>query len=86
MEEFNALRDEKGIERHLKILKNIPKRISRTLLAMVRPVMASANLSIFFWDDTLLTTIYVPNKVPSKYLSKNSYELWIGREPDLIHL
>jgi len=48
--------------------------------------MAHANLPISFWGDSLLTTAYILNRVPSKSVTVTSYELWHGRKPSLDHL
>jgi hypothetical protein len=44
-------------------------------------MLAHANLLISFWGDALLTTAYVLNRVPSKSVTKKSYEFWCGRKP-----
>jgi hypothetical protein len=36
--------------------------------------------------EALKTAIHILNRVPSKAVSKTSYELWTGREPSLKHL
>uniref|UniRef100_A0A2N9G1R4 Uncharacterized protein n=1 Tax=Fagus sylvatica TaxID=28930 RepID=A0A2N9G1R4_FAGSY len=53
---------------------------------MVRSMMAQANLPISFWGDTLLTTAYILNCVPSQSVSFIPYELWKGEKPNLEHL
>ena len=45
--------------------------------------MAQANLSITFWDDALLTTTFILNRVPSKSVPTTPYELWTKRKLDL---
>jgi len=44
----------------------IAERKNRTLLDMVKSMMAHANLPISFWGDVLLTATYILNRVPSK--------------------
>jgi len=58
----------------------------RTLLDMVRRMMAHANLLISFWRDALLTIAYILNHVPSKNVSANPYKLRHRRKPSLEHL
>jgi hypothetical protein len=53
---------------------------NRTLLEMVRSIMAHANHPISFWEDALLTVAYVLNRVPSKSVTKTPYELWCDRK------
>jgi hypothetical protein len=36
--------------------------------------------------EALKTTIHILNRVPSKSVSKTSYELWTGRKPSLNYL
>jgi len=64
----------------------VAERRNRTLLVMVRSMMAQANLPISFWDDALFMTTYISNCVPSKSVSTTPYELWNGRKPHLDHL
>ena len=63
----------------------IEKR-NRTLLEMVRSMMAQANLPISFWGDALLTVTYILNRVPSKSVATTPYELWMGRKPEISYL
>ena len=53
---------------------------------MVKSIMTKANMSIFYWGDTLLTAAYALNRVPSKFVTSISYELWTGRKLDLSNL
>lgn len=48
--------------------------------------MAPANLLISFWEDTLLTIVYILNRVPSNSTFITLYQLWHGRKPSLDHL
>uniref|UniRef100_A0A2N9EJK6 CCHC-type domain-containing protein n=1 Tax=Fagus sylvatica TaxID=28930 RepID=A0A2N9EJK6_FAGSY len=64
----------------------VAERRNRTLLDMVRSMMAQANLPISFWGDALLTAAYILNRVPSQSVSSTPYELWKGEKPNLEHL
>jgi transposase InsO family protein len=64
----------------------VAERRNRTLLDMVRSMMAHANLSTTFWGDALLTAVYVLNRVPTKSVPKTPYEMWTGRIPSLADL
>ena len=64
----------------------VAEKRNRTLLDMVRSMMAQANLPISYWGDALLTAAYILNRVPSKSVPSTSYEVWTGRKPDLSHL
>jgi len=83
--------EEKGITRYLTIpytsqQNDVAERRNRTLLDMVRSMMAQAILPISFWGDALLTATYILNRVPNKSVSTTSYELWNDRKPHLDHL
>jgi len=87
-EQFKKIYDEKGIARQLTIpytpqQNGVAERRNRTLFDMVRLMMTQANLPISFWGDTLLTTVYILNRVPSKSVLSTPYELWNGVKPNL---
>ncbi|KAK4838535.1 hypothetical protein QYF36_014541 [Acer negundo] len=89
--QFNELCNEKGIERQLTIpytpqQNGVAERRNRTLLEMVRSMMAQANLPVSYWGDVLLTAAYILNRVPSKSVTSTPYELWTGRKPVLTNL
>jgi transposase InsO family protein len=90
-DQFKDLCEEKGIRRQLTISNTlqqngVAERRNRTLLDMVRSMMAQANLPISFWGDALLTAAYILNRVPSQSVSSTPYELWKGEKPNLEHL
>jgi transposase InsO family protein len=90
-DQFKDLCEEKGIRRQLTISitpqqNGVAERRNRTLLDMVRSMMAQANLLISFWGDALLTAAYILNRVPSQSVSSTPYELWKGQKPNLEHL
>ena len=58
----------------------VTERRNRTLLEMIRSMVAQENLSISFWGDALLTTAYILNKVPSKSLSSTLSEIWTSHK------
>jgi hypothetical protein len=64
----------------------VAERRNRTLLEMVRSIMAQANLPISYWGDAILTAAYILNRVPSKLVPSTSYELWTSKKPDLSNL
>ena len=61
----------------------VAERRNRTLLDMVRLMMAQAKLPISFWGDTLMNATYILNRVPSKSILSTPYELWKGVTPYL---
>ena len=79
-EQFKEFCDKKGIARQLTMpytpqQNGVAERRNRTLLEMVRSMMAQANLPISYWGDALLTAAYILNLVPSKSVSSTPYEL-----------
>ena len=47
----------------------VKERMNRTLLEMVRSIMARANLLISYWGDALLSIAYILNQLPSKFVT-----------------
>ena len=85
---FKELCDEKGIVHQLTMpytpqQNGVAERRNRTLMEMVRSMMAQANLPVTYWGDALLTATFILNRVPSKSVSTTPYELWTHRTPDL---
>ena len=86
--QFRELCNEKGIQYQLSIPRilqqnGVAKRRNRTLLEMVRSMMAEAHFPIIFLGDTLLTTALILNQVPTKSVATTPYELWTSRKPYL---
>ena len=90
-DQFRSFCDKMGIERQLTIpatpqQNGVAERRNRTLLEMIRSMMAQANLPITFWGDALLIATYILNRVPSKSVATTPYELWTNRQPNLSFL
>jgi hypothetical protein len=49
-------------------------------------MLSYSTLPIGLWMETLKTTIHILNRVPSKSVSKTSYELWTGHKPSLNYI
>ncbi|KAF7802050.1 hypothetical protein G2W53_041161 [Senna tora] len=80
--------EKKGIIRQLTIpgtpqQNGVAERRNRTLLDMIRSMMAQANLPISYWGDALLTATFILNRVPSTSVASTPYELWMKHKPDL---
>ena len=87
-DQFRDLCNEKGIQHQLSIPRTpqqngVVEQRNRTLLEMVRSMMAQAHLPITFWGDSLLTATFILNQVPTKSIASTLYELWTGRKPNL---
>ena len=79
-EQFKELCSERGIVRQLTMpytpqQNGVAERRNRTLMDMVRSMMAQASLPVSFWGDALLTAAYLLNRVPSKSVELTPYEL-----------
>jgi hypothetical protein len=61
----------------------VAKRRNHTLMDMVRSMLSYNTLPIGLWMEALKTAIHILNRVPSKSVSKMSYELWTGHKPSL---
>jgi hypothetical protein len=64
----------------------IAERRNRTLMDMVRSMMAYSDLPLSFSGEALHTAVYLLNHSPSKAVKVTPYELWTGRKPSLRHL
>jgi hypothetical protein len=59
------------------------ERRNQTLLDMVKSMMSQTNLPLFFWGYALETTAFTLNRVPTKFVERTPYEIWIGKHPRL---
>ena len=64
----------------------VAERRDRTLMDMVRSTMSRTKLPQSLWGEALQTTMYILNRVPSKFVPKTPFELWTNRKPSLNHL
>jgi transposase InsO family protein len=54
----------------------VAERRNRTLMDMVRSMMAYSDLPLSFWGEALHTVVYLLNHSPSKDVVVTPYELW----------
>ncbi|GJR61812.1 putative RNA-directed DNA polymerase [Tanacetum coccineum] len=54
----------------------VAERRNRTLIDMVRSMLANSNLPEFLWTEALKTAVHILNTVPSKSVPKTPYEIW----------
>ncbi|KAI5335349.1 hypothetical protein L3X38_025482 [Prunus dulcis] len=64
----------------------VAERRNRTLKDMVRSMVRKSTLPKFLWGEALKTANYILNRVPSKAVPKTPFEMWVGRQPSLMHL
>ena len=53
----------------------VAERRNRTLMDMVRSMISSTSLSLSLWSETLKTTVYILNRVPSKTVPTMPFEI-----------
>lgn len=80
-EQFKLLCDEKGNERQFTIShtpqqNGVVEKRNKTLLEMIKTMMARIKLSITYWGNALLVAAYLLSLVPSKYVPSTTYKLW----------
>jgi hypothetical protein len=64
----------------------VVERHNRTLMDMVRSMLSYSTLPIGLWMEALKTIIHILNQVPSKSVSKTTYELWTRSKPSINYL
>lgn len=64
----------------------VDERRNHTLMDLIRSMMGRSNLPSFSWGEALRTALHILNRVPSKFVPKIPFEMWIGRKPSLNHL
>ena len=48
-------------------------------------MLVNSSLSEFLWGEALKIASYILNQVPSKFVLKTPYELWLQKKPTLLH-
>ncbi|GJU41491.1 putative zinc finger, CCHC-type containing protein [Tanacetum coccineum] len=64
----------------------VAERRNRTLMDMVRSMLANSKLPEFLWTGALKMIVHILNRVRSKSVPKTQYEIWTGRKPSLRYL
>ena len=65
----------------------VAERMNRTLVEMVRSMLAGTRLSHGFWAETLSTAVYLRNRSPTKAVQEiTPLEAWTGEKPVVKHL
>ncbi|KAD5802565.1 hypothetical protein E3N88_13925 [Mikania micrantha] len=64
----------------------VSERRNRTLLDMVRSMMARSTLPLSFWGFALLSAARILNMAPTKKIERTPYEIWHGKAPSLSYL
>ena len=64
----------------------IAERKNKTLKEMTNAMLVSSGLSSNMWEEAILSTCHIQNKVSHKKTSKTPNELWERRKPNLEYL
>jgi len=64
----------------------VSERRNRTLLDMVRSMMARSSLPLSFWGYALISAARILNMVPTKKVERTPFEMWHGRPPSFTYL
>ncbi|KAD4888796.1 hypothetical protein E3N88_20869 [Mikania micrantha] len=64
----------------------VAERRNRTLMNMMRSMLANSDLPSFLWIEALKTAVHILNRVSSKSVPKTPYELWTERKPSLRYM
>ncbi|KAD3639942.1 hypothetical protein E3N88_29165 [Mikania micrantha] len=64
----------------------VSERRNRTLLDMVRYMMARSTLPLSFWGFTLLSAARILNMAPTKKVERTPFKIWHGKVPSLSYL
>lgn len=64
----------------------VAERRNRTLMNMVRSMLANSKLPLFLWTEALKAAVHILNRVPSKSVPKTPHEIWTGRKPSLKYM
>jgi hypothetical protein len=58
---------------------DVSERKNRTLLDMVRSMMRQTNLPLSCWGYAIEITVFIINRVPTKFVEKTPYDIWTGK-------
>lgn len=63
------------------------ERYNRTVCESARAMIFDANLPKSFWAESVYTSVYVRNRLPTTALNNTTpHHLWFGTKPDISHL
>ena len=91
-DEFEKYLKKEGIKHQLTVPKcpeqnGVTERLNRTLVEMMRSMLADSELPKSFWAEALATAIYLRNRSPTKPVEgKTPYEAIYGEKPKVENL
>ena len=64
----------------------VVERKNRTLKQIMNFMLVSSGAPLNLWDEAILSTCHIQNRIPYKKTSKTPYELWKGYAPNIGYL
>jgi hypothetical protein len=66
---------------------DVIERRNQTVVEMARALLKQREMSAVFWDEAVVTAVYILNRSPTKaFNGRTSYDSWYGRKPAVSHL
>jgi hypothetical protein len=66
---------------------SVVERRNQTVVGMARTLLKQRGMSAVFWEEAMVTTVYILNRSPTKALNgRTLYEACHGRKPSVSHL
>ena len=90
--EFEGYLKEEGVRHELTVPKNpeqngAAERANRTIMEMVRCMLADSGLPKKFWAEAMSTATYIRNRCPTRILPDvTPYQAWFDEKPSAGHL
>ena len=92
-DEFQTHLDECGTQHQMTSAytpeqNGVAERLNRTLMNLVRSMLAHKTINNRFWAEALATAVYVRNRVTSSVLPPNTtpHHKWMGKAPNVGHI
>jgi transposase InsO family protein len=90
--EFASYCADEGIHRHYSApyspqQNGVVERCNQTVVGMARALLKQRGMLAVFWGETVVTTVYILNRSPTKALEgRTPYEPWHGHKPAVSHV
>jgi hypothetical protein len=90
--EFVSYCTDKDVQHHYSALYNpqqndIIEQRNQTVVGMARALLKQREMSVVFWEEAVVTAVYILNRSPTKALNgRTPYEAWHGRKQAVSHL
>ena len=83
--------DQGGVRHHTALYtpqqNGVLERRNQTVVSMARSVMKAKKMPAEFWEEVVITVMFLLNRAPTKALKgKTPFEAWYGRKPSVSFL